>query len=114
MVNAIGMSFSMHYCGGTFKQVCFTADTEKNCCGEGERSGCCHNQVVSAKIKDAHSPADLSFSLKSVYESIEVKPYALIIQTAIPEKGTYYIAHGPSPPLLHKIPIYLLVRNLRI
>lgn len=114
MVNAIGISFSMHYCGGSFRQICFTADTEKNCCGEGEKSGCCKDHFVKAKFKDNHTPEAFILAFKTICEAIVPQQYTNTHKSFLVYQDETHIAHGPSPPLLQTIPIYLLVRNLRI
>lgn len=114
MANAIGMSFSMHYCGGSFRQVCFTADTEKNCCGEGEKSGCCKDHFVKAKFKDDHTPKAFTLALKIPAEAIAKQQFGYTPEPFLIYQEEVHIAHGPSPPLLQEIPIYILVRNLRI
>ena len=114
MVNAIGMSFSMHYCGGSFRQICFTADTEKNCCGDGEKSGCCEDHFVKAKIKDNHTVTGFTLAFKTLYDTAIIQQFTYTQEPYIAYQDDANIAHGPSPPLLQSIPIYLLVRNLRI
>ncbi len=115
MASAIGLTFSLHYCGGSYKEICFTSDTEKNCCGTKEKSrGCCEDKVIKAKIKDDHSSSSKAFFSKIVFEQAVV-----LWQVYFGEHSNYngnyvFIANDSSPPLVPPLPIYLLNRVLRI
>lgn len=114
MASAIGVSYALHYCGSHFKEVCFTADTEKDCCGSHEKPGCCHDDVIKVKIKDSHAPTHclLDFShWTAITESAfdfnnpaYAPTFAVLLQL---------YACDPSPPP-NGTPAYILYRNLRI
>lgn len=117
MAAAVGFSFSLHYCGGEYEGVHFTADVEKNCCGESEHSDdCCQNKVVSAKYKDDHTPSAFKVVLTKTVDAFA----PLIGHTTTPYRAlppafaTYHYYKGPAPPLLGGIPLYLFIRVLRL
>jgi hypothetical protein len=118
MASAIGFSFSFHYCGGSFHGICFTADTEEDCCGTKEQSnGCCEDKVVSAKFKDDHSPTFFSIIPKVILDFLPVLRMTFV-HVAV-QKGIHAVSinnKGPSPPALGSrgIPIYLFIRVLRL
>lgn len=115
MASAIGVTCSLHYCGTHFRELCFTADTEKNCCGEFEKPGCCHDDVIKVKVSDSHAPAHLHFNCDNWQHIIPAnlllfKQYTcrlpMIVRVA-------YAACDTSPPG-EGPPVYLLHRNIRI
>lgn len=116
MAGAIGFSFSFHYCGGTYHGICFTEDTEADCCGsEMENDGCCEDKIVSAKFDDNHAPAYCDFVPKVFSEAVIASVFFQ------PDHAIHEIAHpvfvtnkGPSPPAHQSVPIYLTNRVLRI
>lgn len=116
MANAINFTFSFHYCGGTYHSICFTSDTEADCCGsEEEDDGCCEDKVVSAKFKDNHTPAFKTSFSKIVFDPAPVVAYyppaGLVISTVLID----HVLHtGHSPPILGNLPVYLLNRVLRL
>ncbi|GAA4461207.1 hypothetical protein GCM10023093_05450 [Nemorincola caseinilytica] len=118
MAAAVGFSCSFHYCGGEYEGVHFTADVEKNCCGESEDTdGCCHTTVVSAKYKDDHAPS--AFKVLLAKDAPALIPAAIRYLrhtgrtfTATAATGHFY--KGPAPPLLQGIPLYLFIRVLRL
>ncbi len=110
MVSAIGISYSMHYCSGKFKEVCFTADTEKNCCGDSEKDGCCTDKVVSFKCKDSHTPAAYEEGTEVFYFVLP-----LVVRYGCPSytgnllvRGTTIVSGLPPPVHLSRPPVYLL------
>ena len=114
MASAIGFSYSLHYCAGKFKQVCFTADTEKNCCGADEVEGCCTNKVVQVKCKDNHTPAN--HTIVPILLSCIIPVIHIAFPTAKKTTDVYqtYIAQDTSPPHIFGIPIYLKIRVIRV
>ncbi len=116
MASAIGFSCSLHYCGGKFKEVCFTADTEKNCCGSMEKSaGCCSDKVIKAQIKDNHTAGAKTILAKAFFFIVPAK-YSYIYSRYIPiESFEELTLKGPAPPLLpQSVPIYLKNRVIRV
>lgn len=115
MASAVGFTFSLHYCGGKFKEVCFTSDTEKNCCGSKEKShGCCNDKVISAKFKDNHTG-----SFKTILTKVFSTASLLAHYNYPSEKKTreYYlttVAKDTSPPFSGDVPIYIKIRVLRV
>ena len=115
MASAIGFSFSLHYCGGKFKEVCFTSDTEKNCCGTKEKAGhCCEDKVISAKYKDNHTPSVKAILSHAFLECLVPTYFEFTAANTRDEKFTRYIAKDLPPPLSSKVPLYLLNRVIRI
>lgn len=115
MAGAIGFTFSLHYCGGKFKEVCFTSDTEKDCCGTREKShNCCEDKFVSAKVKDAHTPAAKAI-LSNPFYCIVPAPQ-LIYSNFVPEEYPSFTCttYAPSPPVRQNVPIYIMNRVFRI
>jgi hypothetical protein len=115
MAGAIGFSYSLHYCGGHFKGVCFTSDTEKGCCGNGKhKKNCCKDKVVSAKCKGSHTP-----SAKAVLSKVFFIQ-AILVHAELPVNNNVYagfpayVSSDPSPPFTSSVPIYLLNRVLRV
>lgn len=114
MACAIGFTFSFHYCGGHYKYVCFTADTEEDCCGENEhKTNCCDDKVVSAKVKDHTAFAKMLLAKVFFVHDLQPSPqysYKVAYHTGY----RYYWASNSSPPIVTDVPIYLLNRVLRI
>lgn len=114
MACAVGFTFSFHYCGGHFRYICFTSDTEEGCCGENEhKTNCCEDKVVSAKVKDHTAFAKVL--LPKVFLADAIQPshpfsYPVICHTGYRS----YIANDSSPPIVSDVPIYLMNRVLRI
>lgn len=116
MAGAIGLSFSFHYCGGEFHAICFTEDTEKDCCGTKEKSdGCCEDKVISAKCAESHSPVFATFTPKAFFDFLPAPVYANFNLRPLAEAyATPLVQKGHSPPFLDHVPIYLQHRVLRI
>ncbi len=117
MACAIGFTFSFHYCGGKFMEICFTSDTDKNCCGTKEKAGgCCEDKVVSAKHKDNHAPSAKALIAKVFFlDFIALPSFAFKAEKIRGEDFSTYIAKDLPPPLIvSKIPLYLLIRVLKI
>lgn len=115
MASAMGFSFSLHYCGGHYKQLCFTSDTEEGCCGESEhKSNCCEDKVISAKYKDDHT-AYAKIILPKMFFADAAPVYPSITLSGI-SYNTHdgYVANDSSPPIVSDVPIYLMNRVLRI
>lgn len=119
MAAAIGFSFSFHYCGGEYHGICFTSDTEKDCCGEMEEGndGCCEDKVISAKHNSDHAPS-LSNVLVNTLAPVFILParyhhhfYSASYNSL---RAIRYGRKGPAPPLISGIPLYLFIRLLRI
>ncbi len=115
MAGAIGLTFSFHYCGGHFKNICFTSDTEKGCCGKGEhKKNCCEDKVVSAKFKSDHSSSAKTI-LSKVFSPQALLNYHPVFQQIIThENYQTYVANDSSPPIVNSVPIYLMNRVLRV
>jgi hypothetical protein len=115
LASAIEFSFSFHYCGGSFKEICFTSDTEKNCCGTKEKSaGCCSDKVVKAKFKDDQTVFAKSVSSKVLVVHGVLPPAIPSLACNISQGYPIYISSDPSPPVTRTIPIYLKNRVFRI
>ena len=116
MASAIGFTFSFHYCGGHYKGICFTSDTERGCCGKNEhKTNCCEDKVIKAKFKDDHSS-----SVKATLGKVAFEKAALLHTYLVPLKiqdvGGYpeFVSNDPSPPHLNNVPIYLMNCVLRV
>jgi hypothetical protein len=119
MAAAIEFSFSFHYCGGEYHSICFTSDTEKDCCGEMEagNDGCCEDKVVSAKHSNDHAPSVfniLTNTLSTVFILPNVHHYYFYPIRYKGLRSIKFDRKGPAPPLISGIPLYLLIRVLRI
>jgi hypothetical protein len=116
MAGAIGLSFSFHYCGGEFHAICFTEDTEKDCCGTKEKSdGCCEDKVISAKCAESHAPAYATFAPKVFTEFLPAPVYpGFNLRMQAYDYAAPLVQKGHSPPFLDHVPIYLQHRVLRI
>ena len=116
MAAAIGFSFSVHYCGGSLQGVYLHAGNETGCCDDEETTDdCCEDKVVSAKSNDDHTVQVSDLVLKPVLAAILPRTLRPVYGSGIPVRPATVIAlHGPAPPLIQGIPIFLLHRNLRI
>lgn len=114
MACAVGFTFSFHYCGGHFRYICFTSDTEEGCCGENEhKTNCCEDKVVSAKVKDHTAFAKML--LPKVFLADAILPSHPLNRPVICHTGyRSYVANDSSPPIVSDVPIYLMNRVLRI
>ncbi len=115
--SVLGVTFSFHYCKGKFKEVCFTADTEKNCCGkhENHKKRCCSDKVVKASCKDNHIVSSKSFLHKT--DGYALVPQAYYYRSGcrpFPARISHTIKVEIPPPLLISESIYLLNRVLRV
>jgi len=118
MAAAIGVSVSFHYCGGEFAGVQLTSVSDRGCCGDdGDDAcgNCCRDKIVTASYKDQHTIAEPWTPMANYISAIAApavwnRYLSQVIHYAIPERFT----HGPSPPLIRQIPIYLFIRVLRI
>ncbi|MBX2905706.1 MAG: hypothetical protein KF744_06690 [Taibaiella sp.] len=114
---AISFSFSVHYCGGSLQGVYLTAGHEAGCCDdEEEADGCCEDRVVSAKTNADHNFQTHDFVLKPV---VSAAPLPLSWISHIPLLPRAYanivsVIHGPAPPLICGVPLFVLHRNFRI
>ena len=115
MASAIGFTYSLHYCGGKFKEVCFTSDTEKNCCGKDEKQGkCCSNKVISAKFKSDQNSSAKSIILKLLTFNLHTLPDYFFKSIVKKEVFANCIVKWQPPPLIISVPIYLRNRVLRV
>ena len=115
MASAIGFTFSLHYCGGSFKEVCFTSDTEKNCCGTKEKAGgCCSDKVVKIKCKDSHSPAAHSVLPDLNYYISPVTQFVCTVVKRTAKGYQTFVFNDTSPPPVRGVPIYLKNRVFRV
>lgn len=105
---ASGITVSLHYCGGKFKEFSlFHSSNEEGCCGSKKKSkGCCNEKTTVIKVKDNHNPSN------NVYLA---NNYAKIISTCIPTQLftiesnsiSYLTLKFHSPPVLYDNPLYL-------
>jgi hypothetical protein len=115
MATAFGFTCTLHYCGGKFKEICFTDDTEKNCCGIKEKSShCCQDQVISASFKGSHAPSYHTFSPKVFCAMLPVQahqsaPYSLPVCNGYGPVNNYR-----PPPLISAVPRYLMQCSIRV
>jgi hypothetical protein len=114
---AISFSFSVHYCGGSLQGVYLTAGHETGCCDdEDEAEGCCEDRVVSAKDNADHALLTSDFVLKPIFSAIA--PAIGWLPVVFSSKGTFAtvvsVLHGPAPPLIRDVPLFILHRNFRI
>lgn len=114
MASAIGFTFSFHYCGSHFKNICFTSDTEKGCCGKNEhKTNCCKDKTITAKFKDNHVNAAKVFSSKVNIEHSINNCYLSITRRLI-QSSSISISNDTSPPYCTNIPIYIKNRTFLI
>jgi hypothetical protein len=115
MASAIGFTYSLHYCGGHYKYVCFTSDTEKGCCGKNEhKTNCCKDVVIKAKFKNNHNPSAKAILSHTNFECIAPTRFEFTVTKARDDKFARYIAKDLPPPLSSQVPLYLLNRVFRI
>ncbi|MBC7553170.1 MAG: hypothetical protein H7257_04250 [Taibaiella sp.] len=112
---AVGFTFSFHYCGGHYKQICFTADTENGCCeGNEHKSNCCEDKVIKAKFKSDQSSSAKVFLLKVFSPQAVLNQYVVFQQIITHENYQTYVSNDSSPPITSGVPIYLMNRVFRI
>lgn len=114
---AIGFSFSVHFCGGDVEGIYLTAANESGCCGDdADTDGCCEDKVVAAKSHADHTI--LSKVLELRQHMVALLPVVVRTSYAATPRllagSAGHAAHGPSPPALRGIPLFLLFRVLRI
>lgn len=113
---AVGVTFSLHYCGKHFRYICFTEDTEKGCCGKNEhKSKCCTDKIVKAKIKDNHS-YQAKATINDNWQPGVLPATQTYCWTELPEQVApeNFVSSDSSPPFVRSVPIYLANRVLRI
>lgn len=114
---AISFSFSVHYCGGSLQGVYLAAGNETGCCDdESEADGCCEDKVVRAKTHDDHTVQVSDLVLKPVFAAILPQVTWSVVKNKVPAfLGSVFRAlHGPAPPLIRGVPLFILHRNFRI
>jgi hypothetical protein len=116
MASAIEFSYALHYCGGHFKRVCFTSNTEKGCCEKNEhKTHCCKDKIVKAKFKDNHSASAKAILGKVAFAKIAIlHPHLTLPKFKFFSGYPEFVSNDPSPPTLSEISIYLMNCVLRI
>ena len=115
MAGAIGFTFSFHYCGGHYKGICFTSDTEKGCCKKNEhKTHCCKDKVFKAKFTGDHSSSAKAVIAKAFFLQATMPEPIAIAEQETREFADTYVANDSSPPFVRGVPLYLMNRVLRI
>lgn len=112
---ASGITVSLHYCGGKFKEISlFHPLKEKKCCCAKKKSkDCCNEKSAFVKIKDTHQNS----ASQKVSSSFAKLIYAIAISTSFSfpqSSASLVVANYHAPPLIYHSPIYLQDRALLI
>jgi hypothetical protein len=112
---ASGITVSLHYCGGKFKEFSlFHSSNEEGCCGSKKKSkGCCNEKTTVIKVKDNHNPSN-SVYLANNYDKIICNAIPLQLITISSISVSYYRLKFHSPPVLYDNPLYLKHKALLI
>ena len=109
MAGAIGFTFSLHYCSGHFKDICFTEDTEKGCCGKSEhKRNCCNDKVFSAKFKSDHTPTAKAIISKLAAAALPARVYVYFQPSTYSAESQIFAANDSSPPPMRGVPLYIM------
>ena len=58
-----GITLSKHYCGGALESISINKDADCCCDGEGVKSDCCRNEVISFSTDQQFSPVVFDWKL---------------------------------------------------
>lgn len=105
---ASGITVSLHYCGGKFKEASlFHSSNEEGCCGSKKKSkGCCNEKEASIKIKDNHNPSNSVYLADNHSKMINASlPVQLFNISSV--SISYFTLKVYPPPVLYDNPLYL-------
>lgn len=112
---ASGITVSLHYCGGKFKQISlFNSGNDKGCCGSKKKSkGCCNEKAFFIKVKNNHSSSNSVYLSNNYYKIINASISTQLFIS--PNKSiSYFVTKFHSPPVLYDNPLYLKHKVLLI
>lgn len=103
LIPSIGVSGSVHYCGGEIAAVVIIPTDEHPCaCGPAEPmdDGCCQDKAFSFKIKDNHKSADAKVLIAAISDFVIAKNNYSIRNVATPilEKKPIFRIKEKEPP----------------
>ncbi len=96
LVSTIGITISMHYCGGKFVSLSITTQA-KSCCDTD--CGCCENKTLHFENQDDYvSP--IIVQANTIVELDVLFPILFVINTELipTEDKTKVVFHDSSPP----------------
>lgn len=103
LIPSIGVSGSVHYCGGEVAAVVIIPTDEHPCaCGPNEPmdGGCCQDEAFSFKIKDNHKSADAKVLVKGFDDVAFIQKVFSVTKFDAPlsDKKVAWRIKGKEPP----------------
>jgi hypothetical protein len=116
VISSIGISISVHYCGGEVSSVSFdSSSTEKCVCGSQKmKNECCKDILFSFKTKygpHKASQAANNFLNSASHNSILFNTYNILLQGIVVEHS---LGHHIDTFYTLRQPLYILNRVFRI
>jgi hypothetical protein len=112
-----GISFNLHYCGGSFKNISLLSANTKSCCDNKKAdNGCCHDKTISIKLKEKQEPSHFVkiASIKSI-QKCDFTNYLHLYPTYFSYDNKDEIKPNYSPPpTIYKNPLFIMNRVLII
>ena len=105
---ASGITVSLHYCGGKFKEISlFQSGNEDGCCGSKKKSkGCYNDKAAFIKIKDNHTINDNVVLTNNYFKIVTL--FTSTQTFNIPNEDAYHFQlNYRFPPVLYDNPLYL-------
>lgn len=103
LIPTIGITGSVHYCGGEIAAIVILPIDEHPCaCGPSEpmEDGCCADKAFSIKIKDTHKNADVKILINDIGDFANTQiTYAIIdINAPLLQKKEQFRIKENEPP----------------
>ena len=111
---SLGITLSLHYCGGKLKSVSLFSNNEEGCCGSKKKSkGCCKNKTTVIKVKDSHQLNKVA-KINVTYITFVNVAYTQVSFNFSCFSKAYTASNYYEPPVLYDNPLYLKHRVLII
>lgn len=116
VIPTVGMSMTMHYCGGELSSIelGFTNTKSCGCSVKSEKKGCCDDKTVTIKSDTKHQKTNeakvpkIKFEWSSPVLCASFDYQALLVEESVNTKSIYY------PPPLYKSQLFILYNVFRI
>lgn len=108
-ISSFGIGIRQFYCCGKLESttLSFLQAEKKKCDKDDGTSGCCQTKFKSFKVKDSHVAADeITAPGKQIADLLLILPSFEIL--ALPKQTLNVANAAHAPPLLHRIPLYIL------
>lgn len=106
LVSTIGITISMHYCGGEYVSTSITKEAKACCDGTG---GCCENKSVHIELEDDYvSPIQIDNNKVVVLDVLFPILFSLNVELLFELNETFNVYPDTSPPPTNQTRLSLL------